>query len=453
MKITYTANGEFEESLGNLSIETKSHSEKSSYLLNLLASTIRREFYSKERKPLEAFKIALSRAGAVLEDFEISLKVTVRASTPEGAFLVQSRGSNFGKIKVNKEKIMKITKKPKKKKNPNKFDRLAQLAQKQKKLKSSEKVFLGAYGVAIVGLILSIFLFPRGGDNNQDILADALQKVNQAEQAISNEDSEEARARLEEAKDLVDSGDNDQIQTEIDDQLDKANKITRINNLPLFLLDFQTKELLIDEGKLYARKATDLSPRLLDFGRRQVTAVEEGPIAWEAKKLSNEANTIFYGTYLYSLDPENNQVIKQRYFKQNNTLGDKTNWIKEKGDLLNSKLLTIDGSIYVSLSDPETGLASFKKFYKGESQEFELKVITNEPRNLVKIFTSDKHDFIYLLEPNRVLAYTKEGELAAQYLSLQFSNLLDIAVTNDDNKIYLLNNNEILLIEVEREEE
>ena len=111
MKITYTANGEFEESLGNLSIETKSHSEKSSYLLNLLASTIRREFYSKERSPLEAFKAALSRAGAVLEDFEINLKVTVRSTTPEGSFLVQSRGSNFGKIKVNKEKIMKIQKK------------------------------------------------------------------------------------------------------------------------------------------------------------------------------------------------------------------------------------------------------------------------------------------------------------------------------------------------------
>jgi hypothetical protein len=453
MKITYTANGEFEESLGNLSIETKSHSEKSSYLLNLLASTIRREFYSKERSPLEAFKAALSRAGAVLEDFEINLKVTVRSTTPEGSFLVQSRGSNFGKIKVNKEKIMKIQKKPKKKQNPNKFDRLAQLAEKQKKLKSSEKIFLGAYGVAIVGLVLSIFLFPRNGSNNQDILSDALKKVNQAEQAISNEDSAEARMKLEEAKELVNSSNNGQIQTEIEDQLDKVNKIIKKNDLPLFLLDFQTKELLIDEGKLYARKATDLSPRLLDFGRRQVTAIEEGPIAWEAKKLSNEANTIFYGTYLYSLDPTNNQVIKQRYFKQNNTLGDKTNWLKEKDDLLNSKLLTIDGSIYVSLSDPKTGTASLKKFYKGEGQGFELAEITNQPKNLVKIFTSDKHDFIYLLEPTRVLVYTKEGELEAQYLSLQFSNLLDIAVVNDDQKIYLLNNNEILLIDVETEEE
>lgn len=448
MKITYQANGQLEEALGNLSIETKSHSEKSSYLINLIASTIKREFYAKERAPLVALKAALIRAQAVLEDFDIPLKITVRAQTLSGNFLVQTRGDRFGKIKIsNKVSKEKIMKKPRREISI--LDNLKQKDGKKNKMRVSGKVFLSAYGLVVVGLILAFFLLPRKIEtiSREDILADALQKVSQAEEAISQKDAEFARKKLEEAKDLIGLDGNDQITKEIEARLDKTNKIETKNNLTILLLDFEANDLLLEGGMLYAKKTSDDSPRLINFKERQVAVVDNLPLAWKAQNLAPNKETVFYGTYLYSIKKDSNQIEKQRYLKQDNTLGEKTNWLKEKHDLANGFSLTVDGAIYLGLKDPVTGKIDIKKFFKGEKQEFNLEEITTPPKNPIKLITSDNHEFIYLLEPQRVLVYDKNGNLKIQYLSSQFSNLRAIALGDDDQSIYLLNNNEILLLE------
>ena len=167
------------------------------------------------------------------------------------------------------------------------------------------------------------------------------------------------------------------------------------------------------------------------------------PASWQiaiAGGITPNSLVSYYG-YIYALDNKKEEITKSRFL--NGEVGEGSNWLKEKQDLTGAKSLAIDGSIYVLYQDGKV-----KKYYQGEERNFALATITNPPTNPLKIFTTDKNKLLYILEKNRLLVYDKAGKLTAQYLSPQFLNLKDVYVSETDNQIYLLNNNEVLFIEL-----
>ena len=69
-----------------------------------------------------------------------------------------------------------------------------------------------------------------------------------------------------------------------------------------------------------------------------------------------------------------------------------------------------------------------------------------------KIFTTEGDNFIYILEPtkNRLLQFDKEsGDFVKQYKSKKFDDLTDLAIIEDGQAAYLLNDNVVYQIELQ----
>lgn len=144
---------------------------------------------------------------------------------------------------------------------------------------------------------------------------------------------------------------------------------------------------------------------------------------------------------LYLLDPTNNQIFK--YTRTLSGYGDEQPWIKEENiDLKNARSLAVDGSIYVA------GPNQVLKFYQGIKQEFKIDDIYPPLSNLVKIETWLDSKYIYLLEPEnkRLIIFDKNGKLVKQIISDYFNDLIDFAVNEKEDKLWLLNGTKIIEI-------
>jgi len=148
-----------------------------------------------------------------------------------------------------------------------------------------------------------------------------------------------------------------------------------------------------------------------------------------------------YNDNLYFLDAENSNILK--YIPKETHL-DGSIWASDKS-LLNSKSITIDGSIYVS---KETGVII--KYVQGKKiKEFKLN-ISPEITKGGQIFTKQDMKNIYILdsENQRILALNKNDDRITQYVSNEFENLKDIWVTNDEKSIYILDNYKIYKVNI-----
>lgn len=401
----YRAKSESEQKLGDIIVSTKDSSNKTSYLINLIASAIKREFYANENLgPMRAFKNSLLRANAILHDFPTSIKFIAQAHSPEGTFRSESRGKKFGKIKINRnqKKIKNIA--------------MNQVLPAFKKEKPAYKKPVAiAYGGLVLILVISLtvsWIKQASQDRiKQNLLASVLEKVNQAEAVLLFNDREKARGILEEAEALARDLKNKEVKQDITQKLNQVNLVKNLNNLEVLLLDFLPQDLSLEKDKILVLSADQKT--------------------YEANFLSPEPMpTLDYDftdkflTFTYQLDPPSQQILRND-----------SPWLKEELDLTSAQDLAIDGSVYVLYPD------TIKKFWKGEAQSFSLEPILAEAK---KIFASENNRFIYILEKNRVVKINKDGTLAAQYLSPQFTDLSGIGVSPDDQKIYLLNNKEIL---------
>ncbi|MAG44376.1 hypothetical protein CL633_00625 [bacterium] len=160
------------------------------------------------------------------------------------------------------------------------------------------------------------------------------------------------------------------------------------------------------------------------------------------KNSENIAELANYKSYVYLLDKEENQIFKCPRILSG--FGACVEWLTpETQKLLDQPVsMAIDGEIYVLEKN-----GKIKKFLRGKLQEFEFDKPLKEIQKPIKIFTSLDLAYIYILEPsqNRVLVYTKDGELKSQYKNEKFSNAKDIWVGPNDKKTYLLADTEVLI--------
>src|SRR3989344_2346838 len=311
IKLEYRAKSESEQKLGDIIVSTKDSSNKTSYLINLIASAIKREFYANENlSPMRAFKNSLSRANAILRDFPTSIKFIAQAHSPEGTFRSESRGKKFGKIKINRnqKKIKNIA--------------MNQVLPAFKKEKPAYKKPVAiAYGGLVLILVISLtvsWIKQASQDRiKQNLLASVLEKVNQAEAVLLFNDREKARGILEEAEALARDLKNKEVKQDITQKLNQVNLVKNLNNLEVLLLDFLPQDLSLEKDKILVLSAAQKT--------------------YEANFLSPEPMpTLDYDftdkflTFTYQLDPPSQQILRND-----------SPWLKEELDLTSAQDLAI----------------------------------------------------------------------------------------------------------------
>ncbi|MFH2105463.1 MAG: hypothetical protein ABII72_04495 [Parcubacteria group bacterium] len=320
---------------------------------------------------------------------------------------------------------------------------------------------------------------------NEILLDKALNKEKEAADALIYHDKEKAKDLLLEAKaeanKLIAAGvlkeEADNLIAKIDDQLDKAEGITRIDDAILlaelekksvnelvglndkiyvydektnliYLLDEASKELQTvsqesnnlgyfrlaasndEDGSIYLLTDT---PALAEFDAAKKTLTK---LDIEIFNKENKAKDLAqYGGKLYRLVPETKQIYKHTGTIAGYSKG--TEWVMTDSDELeNARSMTIDGYIYVLLAD-----GTVNKYLRGKKQNFALADITTPMENPTKIFTADDLENLYIIDTKkeRILAFNKNsGSLTAQFKSDEFKNLQDLFIDKEEKKMYVL---------------
>ncbi len=149
-----------------------------------------------------------------------------------------------------------------------------------------------------------------------------------------------------------------------------------------------------------------------------------------------------YLTYLYILDNKANQIY--RYPRAEGGFGEKTNWYKDSTSLANVSALTMDENIYAVKDN------NILKLFKGKQLDFKLENSAT-PVNLDKIFTTIDDQYIYALDSKngRLVQYTKEGSIFAQYQNESLKSALGLAVDETNKLAYITTPTNLLSLPIQ----
>jgi hypothetical protein len=150
-----------------------------------------------------------------------------------------------------------------------------------------------------------------------------------------------------------------------------------------------------------------------------------------------------YSNKLYLLDPESNQIW--RYTRRRDKFDAGEAW-NINADIKNGVSLAIDGNIYILNKD-----GFITKLFSGNKEDFPIKKVPVKAlTNPTKIFTELDMSQIYVLEPaeKRVLVYYKDDRTGGatynnQYVFDDLTDLRDLYVDKDTNKLYLMDGSKI----------
>lgn len=164
---------------------------------------------------------------------------------------------------------------------------------------------------------------------------------------------------------------------------------------------------------------------------------------------SNTRRTIVdigvYGTRLYTLDTENNQVFRHQKTSEE-TFGAGSGWVTDSSvDLRQAVSFAIDGNIYVLMQN-----GSVVKLTAGKKEPFTLGAVDPALDSATKIFTEENAKNVYILDPSdkRMVVFDKTGKLVAQYQSESFTALKDMVVDEPNKKAYLLNGTQVFTVDL-----
>ena len=337
-------------------------------------------------------------------------------------------------------------------------------------------------------------------EHYNELLVLASQKESEAEQAIVYQDFDKARGLLKTANDLsfqvISFQDLEnqarELRQKIRNHTDKIDRVNRLAN-PKLVLDFErigseseadglikadnefysfgsgnnsiyrldltkglASRILADSDSLgHFRAATFLS------GTEEIAFVTDTPSLatfdfnnGDLKKAeinfasdNSKAKDIgSFGTNIYLLDSENNQIYKHARSLGGFRVGKE--WIADgqNVDLKNAISLTIDGDIFVLKSSGE-----IEKYSRGVRENFVVSPLTDLFNGPTKIYTETGFDYLYILDPQnrRVVQYDKTtGELVNQYISEKFDNLKDVLIDNQEKTMYLLCGKKVFEVEI-----
>ncbi|MFH1832868.1 MAG: hypothetical protein ABH816_01725 [Candidatus Levyibacteriota bacterium] len=345
----------------------------------------------------------------------------------------------------------------------NKFDLLkSKLPFRSSNFSHQKKVFLTVVLILLLILIISVFFaFKKKQDEKtqalfQGIFAEAQKNYDEGQSLLSL-NKNLARDDLQKAqKILIDA--KPKFSANSKEEKDISGLLTRVNEaLSLASQEFSVEAKAIDEKQslLLSFEKSNASITCLTQDAKNIYFVDDKGVNQVAKggkdskviiKNNNSWQTpgelgVYLGN-IYLLDKKANQILK---FVANNF--SKSNYLasSESVDFNSASSLTIDGSIYVLLSD-----GTIRKFTKGKSDSFTIKSLDKPLLKPSRIFTSSDANNIYILDNgnSRIVVLDKNGNYLSQYQSKIVADAKDFEVLESSKKIFLLSQNKIYQIEL-----
>ncbi len=161
-----------------------------------------------------------------------------------------------------------------------------------------------------------------------------------------------------------------------------------------------------------------------------------------------------YSSFIYLLDPTNNQIWK--YNRQRDLYGPASNY-NQSADLTKAVSLAIDGDLWVLNNDNDGDMSNdITRIRKGEKKALQ---ITDLPEDIwtnpSKIYTNEALKFIYVLDQvnSRVLRFYKDPPEAGvdnraliyntQYLFESLTDIRDIWVDSAEQKLFVIDKSKV----------
>lgn len=359
------------------------------------------------------------------------------------------------------------------------------------KLSASRRLSVLGIGLAILllttGIVRSGTLQPIGSSNDYaDTIASIEDRLTQAEAALLFGGDDIARTQLDEAatllEELPDRSKKDQERrdpfedkiTELENQLSRLTVITDpeiVARLAGTFPDVRPQQLYLTTANFVvydpSRQMAILVPRdqpedsvavqnTLDIGQpttgvslnnQIIFATDRDGFAvlnpssrtWEPLNGQFPVDNPFvqylapYQNRVYALDQTHNQIY--RFNRSTSSLGSGVGWLVESADLSQARSAVVDGSIYVL----QPG-AKVEEYFSGRRTAFELESISPALTDVTRLWTDTDSQYLYLLEPssNRIVLFSKDGELVGQYQSAAWANLRDVVAVESQKKVFIL---------------
>lgn len=149
-----------------------------------------------------------------------------------------------------------------------------------------------------------------------------------------------------------------------------------------------------------------------------------------------------FGSRLYTVQKDPDAVYS--YNKTLRGYSGRTNWLVTQDFPIASIVsLAVDGSIYTLQSN-----GSLHELFKGETVDFAAESVDPPLAGSRKIITYEGFKNIYVLDPNkqRVVIFAKTGVLGRQIVVDVAASLIDIAVSDDEATLYILDGTRVLAL-------
>jgi hypothetical protein len=141
---------------------------------------------------------------------------------------------------------------------------------------------------------------------------------------------------------------------------------------------------------------------------------------------------------IYTINKDSNQVLRISA-SGTNSVSAATNVLKTNVDLRDARDLAVDSEVYILFPN------RLVKFTNGTQSDFQLATVSEPMQDMTRLRVGNQ---IYLLEPitNRVLIYSKRGELLNQVQFPELDDLNDMYVDETARELLLLNGNKVYRI-------
>jgi cell division protein FtsL/serine/threonine protein phosphatase PrpC len=373
-----------------------------------------------------------------------------------------------------------------------------------KKLPRLSKILFLAAIVIVFFLSQSIYSLAAKNYNkeqNLDVnqtISDITQKISQAEAALTYNNEDGAKQLLADAKTLLDTLPDkskqekqkiSELQADIDKQLQKTKHLVEVaspavvadlaaqdNTVDANSLSFFNNTLFtFDPGKKNIYNVTADSGQVVSFPletdngllyllpqNNQTLLILNSANKLDSftltnKKLSalnfnfastdiNIAGMAYYENRLYFLDIKNNQILRSN--SGSGGFSTPVSWIKDSTDVREVVSLVVDGNIYTL--DKNGGVT---RLTSGQKQAWTLSTVEPALTKANKIWTDveTKTKNLYVLDSTgkRIVEFSKEdGKFLNQYVSPAFNSIKDFTVDPAGKKIYVLDGNKILALDL-----
>ncbi|MBU0668120.1 hypothetical protein KJ951_02185 [Patescibacteria group bacterium] len=331
---------------------------------------------------------------------------------------------------------------------------------------ATEQAKIEGYSVTLNEVQETLNSAETTGQYNKDQAGQMLSQAKQKALEVLNSGYHRSKAnellgKIQESQDALDGVMHPDVRT-LADLSEKRDNVSALGLLHLggtlyayeynalypIVLDKVQDPLTIDEnetviaGAVYDDKDSLLfytkSGKVMEFKDNRVSFVDTADGAFK-KGVAIEA----YSNKIYILDSAGNQIW--RYTRRRDSF-DAAEAYNINADLAKGIDLAIDGNIYVLGND-----GYITKLFSGNKEEFPIKKEPIDPlENPTRIYTELDMGSIYILEPDkqRVLVYYKDDKTGGASYDRQLvfddmTDLRDLFVDKDTNKLYLLDQSKI----------